>query len=168
MITAVANWFDSDALIRAAETEDQFGTVLRMHLMVEAILVHYLACRITGELASCVDIPSRTVGKIGLAAAFGFPLPFVRAMRAINSIRNKLAHEGAPLTSDRVSELGRRVDDIKDINPDFAPLAKRYLTLTRVRPNERIAFGTGHLREDFLIASTILAGEMGRWMASHG
>lgn len=162
----VADWFDTEKLIDAAETEDEIGVVLRMHLALEKILNHFLRSRITGDLAPYIKVPGYTAQKIALAAAFGMPIPFLAAAHEVNRIRNGMAHDGDALARDKVAQLARQVDSIHSINSSFHPLAKRYVEFSQTKPGKIFTFGTSGERIDFLIATFVLLTEMAQWLAS--
>ncbi|MBV6847842.1 hypothetical protein [Xanthomonas euvesicatoria] len=162
----MADWFDTGKLIGAAETEDEIGTVLRMHLALDKILNHFLHSRITSELAPYVRLPGYTAQKIALAAAFGMPVPFLAAAHEINRIRNGMAHDGDVLAQDKVDQLARQVNSIQSISPSFHPLAKRYIEFSQLQPGKRFTFGTAGARFDFLIATFALITEMAQWLIS--
>lgn len=162
----IADWFDTGKLIGAAETEDEIGVVLRMHLALEKVLNHFLRSRITSELAPYIKVPSFTAQKIALAAAFGMPVPFLASAHEINRIRNGMAHDGDTLAKDKVAQLARQVDSIKSINSSFHPLAKRYVEFSQKQPGKKHAFGASGVRVDFLIATFVLVTEMAQWLAS--
>jgi hypothetical protein len=165
-VKVVADWFDTDKLIQAAETEDEIGLVLRMHLALDKVFDHYLSSRITSELAPYIKIPKYSAQKIPLAALMGMPLPFLASARELNGIRNGLAHDDGILTKDRVGQFARQVDSIKSIDASFDPLAKRYVELSRLRPGEKQSFGVSGVRVDFLIASSVLVATMARWVVA--
>lgn len=158
--------FDSaDLLIAAAETEDEIGTVLRIHLAVEKVLVWYLGQRLTTELIPYVKVPREFGGRLSLAAAFGLPLPLVRVIHQINAIRNKLAHGWANMGADQVQELARQVAKLVELDPSFSPLKNRFVELPVKRPGEKIVFGSGGTRLDFLIATMAFYGTAMKWAA---
>jgi hypothetical protein len=164
-VDVVADWFDTEKLIDAAETEDEIGVVLRMHLALEKILNHFLRSRIKSELAPYIKVPGYTAQKIALAAAFGLPVPFLAAANEVNRIRNRIAHDGDALAQDNVDQLARQVDTIQSISPSFHPLAKRYIEFSQTKPGKRFSFGASGVRVDFLIATFALVTEMARWVA---
>ena len=151
----VADWFDTEKLIGAAETEDEIGVVLRMHLALEKILNHFLRSRITSELAPYIKVPGYTAQKIALAAA-----------HEIKRIRNGMAHDGDALAQGKVDQLARQVDSIQSISSSFHPLAKRYIEFSHTQPGKRLTFGGSGVRVDFLIASFALVTEMAQWLTS--
>lgn len=159
------DWLDTKHLITAAETEDEIGTVLRMHLVIDQLLESYLTHRITAELKPYIKIPRYTGQKLSFAAAFGMPIPFVRAIQEVNGIRNGLAHKVTSLAESSVAQFARQVDLIKEFDDLFVPLAKKYIELPVARPGEKITFGSGDVRLDFLISSLVLLDEMSRWLA---
>lgn len=153
-------------LIAAAETEDEVGTVLRIHLIVEQVLVWYIGQRRTAEIVPYVKVPREFGGKLSLSAAFGLPLPLVRVIHQINVIRNKLAHGRANLGADQVQELARQVEKLVELDQSFSPLKNRYIELPVKRPGERIVFGSGETRLDFLIAATAFYSTAIMWVAA--
>ena len=157
---------DVNLLISAAETEDEVGTVLRTHLIVEKILVWYIDCRRTGEIGNYVKEPREFGNKLSLAAAFGLPLAFVRVLHQLNIIRNKIAHGQAKLAPDQVQELARQVDRLVEVDQSFEPLSKRYIELPIKRPGERMTFGSGDPRIDFLIAAMTFYSTAITWATS--
>lgn len=160
--------FKTQHLIGAAETEDEIGTVLRMHLAIDQLLEVYLAHQITEHLKPFIKIPGYTGQKLSFAAAFGMPVPFLKAIHEVNGIRNDLAHKHKSLTKDKVAQLARQVELIKQVDSSFVPLAKRYIELPVARPGERLTFGDGDVRLDFLIATISLLAAASQWLVANG
>ncbi|MNJ48982.1 hypothetical protein D3C77_441940 [compost metagenome] len=145
---------NSAALIAAAETEDELGAVLRFHLATENLLSFYINERNKGELSKYAKEPNNFGGKLALAAAFGLPIPLARIAHQINVIRNKLAHEPQSSISDGdLSELVRNVNRLTEIDPEFAPVEKRYIELAAKNPGEKLSFGEHGNRVDFVLAA---------------
>jgi hypothetical protein len=165
MILNIKEFDTSSLLIAAAETEDEVGTVLRIHLAVELVLVWYINHKRTIELAPFVKEPREFGGKLSLAAAFGFPLAFVRVIHQLNTIRNKLAHGSAELAADQVQELARQVDKLAEIDSTFLPLKKRFIEFPAKLPGKRMAFGENGIRLDFLMAAMVFYGVAMKWAA---
>jgi hypothetical protein len=165
MILNIKEFQKPDLLIAAAETEDEVGTVLRIHLAIEQVLVWYIKCKITPEFNLYVKEPRDFGSKLSLATAFGLPLAFVRVIHQINKIRNKLAHGDSELSADQLKELARQVDKLVEIDNSFVPLEKRYIELPVKRPGERMLFGASGTRLDFLIASMAFYGVAMKWAA---
>lgn len=161
-----ADWFDSNRWIRAMETEDEVGAVLRAHLALERLLDHYLEQRLTKELRPFIQVSERTPfgQKLAFAAAFGMPLPFLRAAHKVNDIRNKTAHKDQPLSKEQVDQLASHVDGIGEIDESYIPIHQRYLELPVVRPGKRMTFGSDAIQLDFLMAAFSLVGSMTLWM----
>jgi hypothetical protein len=167
MILNIKEFHKPELLIAAAETEDDVGTVLRIHLATEQILVWFINHKRVGGLAPYVKEPREFGNKLSLAAAFGLPLAFVRVIHQINSIRNKLAHGTSRLGADQVQELGRQVEKLVELDHSFTTLSKRYIELPVKRPGEKITFGSGGSRFDFLIATMAFYGAAMKWAAVH-
>lgn len=165
MILNLKEFDNSQLVISAAETEDEIGTVLRMHLVVEQFLAWFIRHRISAELAPYVKEPREFGSKLSLSVAFGLPLALARVIHQINAIRNKLAHGRSALGGDQVDELARQVDKLVEIDAVFAPLARRYVELSAKRPGERMVFGAHGTRVDFLIAAMAFHGVAMKWAA---
>ncbi|MGD8174494.1 hypothetical protein [Marinimicrobium agarilyticum] len=158
-------FLDTETLIRAAESEDEVGTVLRMHLVLDNILDAFLREKITEAMRPYIKIPKYFGQKIPLVTAFGMPIPFVRALRVVNTIRNELAHNTKVLSMDHLSKLAQQVNLLSEIDPSVKPLNKRYIELPVARPGERITYGCGDLRLDFVIAAMAIIHAMVPWLA---
>lgn len=149
----------SEAIITAAETDDEIGTVLRLHLVIEKLLDFYLDRKRVGEIKTYTIAPSLFGGKLSLSVAFGFPIALARIAHQINNIRNKLAHgkKGCDsINSGDIKELARRVNQLSEIYNNFTTIEKRYVELPTKFPDRKIVFGSDSLRIDFLIATMVL------------
>ncbi|WP_069269017.1 hypothetical protein [Paraburkholderia nodosa] len=58
---------DADTLILAAETEDDIGCILRLHLQVEQMLDFYLNRKRTADIAPFVREPRDFSGKLSIS-----------------------------------------------------------------------------------------------------
>lgn len=158
----------TDAIILAMETEDELGTILRLHLVLEKLLVFYLNQKRKDEVATFVHEPRDFGGKLSLAVAFGFPLVMARIYRQVNNIRNKLAHEATgELKSGDVQELARKVNDLNQLDPHFAKLERMYVEFVQKRPNEKLSFGSSGPRIDALIAIIATYEFSVRWLVAN-
>lgn len=72
---------NSNAIIAAAETDDEIGTVLRSHLIVEQFVKYFLKRKRVGEIKTYTIEPSTFAGKLSLSVAFGLPIPLARIAR---------------------------------------------------------------------------------------
>ncbi len=153
-------------IIAAAETEDEIGTVLRLHLVIEEFLKFYLSRKRIGEIATYTNEPKYFAGKLYLSVAFGLPIPIARVAHQINKIRNNLAHkrEGLTINPVDIKELARRVNLLSEIDSSFTPVENQSAELPVKYPGEKIAFGSGGVRTDFLIAVMAYYGFMIRWV----
>ncbi|WP_455910554.1 hypothetical protein [Pseudomonas putida] len=142
-----------ETLYAAVDTEDEMGCVLRFHLMVENLLVFYLKQKCHGEVAVYAKVQREFGQKLGLAAAFGLPLPIAAVIHQINSMRNKLAH-GAKTAIDPgdVQQLTRLVNKMSQIDTSLLPPEKAYLESLQKNPGKKMKYGTEGPRVDFLIA----------------
>ena len=154
----------TNTVINAVETEDELGTVLRVHWLVEKLLVEYLKTKRKGEIGSIVREPRDFGMKLSLATAFGIPLPIAKVMYQINVIRNKLAHAKSTNIEDGdLKELVRLINLISEIGVEFTPVENRYLEMPVKRPGERLAFGEHGNRVDFVIACITFYVAFIRW-----
>lgn len=60
MTEMIPDWFDTDRLIGAAETEDEIGMVLRIHLVIDQLLESYPSRQITADLKPYIKMPHYT------------------------------------------------------------------------------------------------------------
>lgn len=98
-----------DEFVRALETEDIIGCVLRLHLHVEELLNKFLASSITAELAEIIKVPQNFSQKVQLATAFGMPVEMGLATLELNGLRNKLGHRlGHQLRHEDVSKFAEK------------------------------------------------------------
>ena len=152
-------------IIAAAETDDELGSVLRLHLAVEQLLTFYIKEKSHGEISKYAKLPRDFGGKLSLAAAFGLPLPIARAIYQINVIRNKLAHKpDTSIQSGDIKELSRAVNSLSEIDKNFTPVEKRYIELVVKRPGEQLAFGSEGNRIDFVIAGFAFYAAAMQWL----
>ncbi|HEV2682720.1 MAG TPA: hypothetical protein VGV14_19635 [Rhodanobacter sp.] len=156
---------DADTLILAAETEDDIGCILRLHLQVEQMLDLYLSIKRTADIAPFVRDPRDFSGKLSISVALGLPLPFALVAKEVNSIRNRLAHEHkATINPDAVKQLGRTVNAVRTLIPDFQSVERRWIELLQKRPNKRYTYGEGEYRLDFFLAVTAFLGAAVPWL----
>ncbi len=160
---------DWKTLVEAAETDDEIGTVLRLHLVIEKLLAFYLDRKRVGDLAKYTQQPRSFAGKLSLSAAFGLPIPLVGAAYQINKIRNKLAHKDQnSINPGDIKELARRVERISELGIKIVPLEKQAVSMPLKRPDETIAFGKDSPRIDFFIATMIFYSATIQWLNSVG
>jgi|AntRauTorckE6833_2_1112554.scaffolds.fasta_scaffold01085_4 hypothetical protein len=158
----------SKSLILAAETDDELGTVLRLHLALEHLLDFYLKQKRLGEVASFVREPREFGAKLSLAVAFGFPVIIARVYRQVNIIRNKLAHEpGESIGSGDVQELARKVNGLSEIDPSFTSVERKYVELAKKMPGEKLGFGSSGARIDVLIAIVAAYSFSVQWLVTN-
>jgi len=152
-------------IIAASETEDELGSVLRLHLAVEQLLVFYIKEKSSGEISKYAKLPRDFGGKLSLAAAFGLPLPIVRTIYQLNIIRNKLAHNpDTSIQSGDIKELSRVVNSLSEIDNNFVSVEKCYIELAVRYPGERLSFGAQGNRVDFVIAGVIFYASAMQWL----
>lgn len=152
-----------DTLYAAVETEDEMGCVLRFHLMVENLLVFYLKQKCQGEVAVYAKVQREFGQKLGLAAAFGLPLPIAAVIHQVNAMRNKLAHGAkAAIDPGDVQQLTRLVNNMSKIDPHLLPPERVTLESPQKNPGKKMKYGTEGPRVDFLIAGLAFWGSATR------
>ncbi len=157
----------ASTVIIAVETEDELGTVLRLHWLVESMLTGYLTSKRQGEIKKIVKEPRDFGLKLSLATAFGMPLPIAKAIYQINVIRNKLAHaKSTTIEKGDLQELTRLVNNLKELHVEFTPLEKRYVEMPVKNPGEKFIFGDHNNRIDFIIACFGLYGVFIPWYST--
>lgn len=144
---------DPEIIIVAAETEDDIGCILRLHLQVEQLLEFYLAETRTGEITDFVRMPRDFGGKLSIAVALGLPLEFARVAKQVNAIRNRLAHDHkATISPDAVKLLGQTVNAVSALIPELRPVEGSNIELVQKKPNNLYSYGQGDYRLDFVLA----------------
>ncbi|ADP17383.1 hypothetical protein AXYL_04063 [Achromobacter xylosoxidans A8] len=144
-----------NVLVRAAETDDELGTVLRLHLLAEAFLEVTRDVLLPSDVKQFAPIPRNFSDKLGYAAVAGLPVPLVAVMHHINKMRNKLAHrDETGIDEGDLKQLGRLVNGLRavvDSGSGWKPIEEGFLELPNKFPGERWAFGGGNLRADFVM-----------------
>lgn len=150
----IENLFQPDVLEAAAETEDEIGCVLRIHLLVEQLLNFYIDQKRVAEIKPFIKEPREFNQKLALATAFGMPTQFAAVAHQINNIRNKSAHRmSATLGDGDVQQLARLVNKMIEIQPEFNQVEKTTIQISRVRPDEVFVYDDSGNRIKFLISS---------------
>lgn len=146
---------DYKTLLRAAETDDELGTVLRLHLLIETYLEAARDVLLQSDVKRFVGEPRNFGDKLGYAAVAGLPVPLVAVMHHIGKMRNKLAHrDESGIDAGDIKQLARLVNLLQPLtsNPEeWKPIEKGYLELPQKFPGKRWAFGGGDLRADFVM-----------------
>ncbi|MFJ4343698.1 hypothetical protein [Pseudomonas sp. NPDC089401] len=152
-------------MIAAAETDDEMGTVIRLHGIIEGLVSFYIKEMSQGEIAKYAKEPREFGAKLGLATAFGLPLPIARVVHQINIIRNKLAHTPeTPINTGDMKELARKANGLSEIFPDFSNMDRRYITINLKSPDEKLLFGKHGNRIDFIIIGFAFHTAMTQWL----
>lgn len=155
----------SDILIAAAETEDEIGCVLRIHLMIEQFLTVYVREKRQPELKAFVSSPREFGQKLSYSTAFGLPLPIAAVAHQINNIRNKMAHNMDQSFNDGdIQQLARLVNQMSAIDTSFTPVEKRTISIPVKRPGETLTYTTESNRIKFLISSLSFWATAVRWL----
>lgn len=159
---------NSVLLIDAAETEDEIGAVLRVHLALERVLTFYVAGAIPKEARHLMRMPGNFSGKLAMATGLGLPLPIATACQHVNKIRNKLAHEaGDTLHKKDIDNLMQAVNAAGALEETWTSVERQSLELTQKRPGVFLKYGEQGSRIDFILCSMSLYGAMLRWVITH-
>ncbi|MNU43064.1 hypothetical protein D3C71_318400 [compost metagenome] len=141
--------------LRAAETDDELGTVLRLHLLVETFLETARDVLLQPELKRFAPEPRNFADKLGYAAVSGLPIPLAEVMHHLGKMRNKLAHrDESGIDMGDMQQLARLINLLLPLDPnpeDWRPIEKGFLELPQKFPGKRWLFGGGDLRVDFVI-----------------
>ena len=93
----------NQSFIEASASSDAIGIVLRMHLMCE-LLAEAWACAACNQKDLFVDgeqtIRIECDAKLKLARNLGMPKPLYNAMKVINKVRNKFAHQPSSIITE--------------------------------------------------------------------
>ncbi|MDH0092778.1 hypothetical protein N7373_15100 [Achromobacter mucicolens] len=144
-----------DTFLRAAETDDELGTVLRLHLLLETYLEVARDALLQPEVKRFVGEPRNFGDKLGYAAVAGLPVPLAAVMHHVGKMRNKLAHrDESGIDAGDIKQLARLVNQLQPLtsNPDvWKPIEQGFLELPKKFPGKRWTFGGGDLRADFVM-----------------
>lgn len=157
-----------DMIIRAMETEDEVGRILRMHLLVEQMIEIYLEWSIADEMKPVVSVPHQFSQKVTLATALGLPPQIAVAANSLNKIRNRVAHRlGATLQEGDVRDFALAVDKVREtLDITVVPLAESSVEVASTGRG-KVAFGTAGTEWDFRIASGFLQGWFRHYLSRH-
>lgn len=155
-----------DEYLRAAETEDELGCVLRMHLCLEQILDKFIEEMMPLDHKRFHPTRQTFSGKLSLSVAYGLITPLAEAICLVNQIRNRFAHRSGTVLSTQDSE---RIADLVDkvvILPGKKepPVRNLWIELCTVRPGEKLGFGEHGARIDFILACSALLRCAAGWM----
>ena len=155
-----------DNFIKAAETEDELGCVLRMHLCLERLLDKFLKEMVHKDHKKYHPQRTQFGGKLSLAVAYGLNLSIAEAIYIINQIRNKFAHSGdTSLSECDLNNLANLVDLVPILPPkEEPPVRSIHIELCKARPGERLIFGKNGSRIDFVIICSSLLRRSSLWM----
>ncbi|APX75101.1 hypothetical protein BUW96_09570 [Achromobacter insolitus] len=144
-----------NVFLRAAETDDELGTVLRLHLLAEAYLEVARDLLLASDVKLFVPNLRNFADKLGYASVAGLPVPLAAVMKHVNTMRNKLAHrDERGIDAGDIGQLARFVNALRPLSsaPELWKEVERgFLELPNKYPGMRWTFGGGNLRADFLI-----------------
>lgn len=165
--------FDLDAivqmnhLLQGLETVDQIGMVLRLHLQIEQSLEVYLKGMLTDEMLEVFKIPQNFAHKVMLASALGFPKELAIASLAMNSLRNKFAHEaGKTLTLEDVKLLEQKYEAARVVvDPTLYALQGSAIRVASLS-EDKFEYGKAGPEWDLKMVGGALSGLMLRYLLS--
>lgn len=144
-----------NVFLRAAETDDELGTVLRLHLLAEAYLEVAHDLLLDTEVKRLMPTLRNFSDKLGYAAVAGLPVPLAAVMHHINRMRNKLAHRDEQgINPGDIGQLARLVNALIPLSPAperWKEVERGFFELPHKHPGVRWTFGGGNLRADFLM-----------------
>jgi hypothetical protein len=154
-----------DEYIAAAETEDELGCVLRMHLCLERFLDEFTDKVIPLEDRKFHPKRQPFSGKLSLAVAYGLAKPIAESIHTINRMRNKFAHSGGvAITAIETEKLADLVDQIPVLGHKVPSVRRMWIELVAARPGERFGFGTHGARVDFVLVCSHLLRNASGWL----
>ncbi|MXS93406.1 hypothetical protein [Serratia marcescens] len=122
--------FDNDrvvtSMIKVSESEDDLGFLLRLHLISEAYLEALISSALrkidlfSDESKDGINLKLGFPAKTTLALKLGMPLAAYKAFSAINSHRNKAAHQlnREIIDSELINKIYNLVDSIGSYEKD--------------------------------------------------
>ncbi|EKF9835895.1 hypothetical protein O1D37_003623 [Vibrio cholerae] len=156
------------SIVLAAETEDELGTVLRIHGVLEELLDVFLSSKTQGDVAKIVKIPRDFGAKLSLSTAFGLPLSQALVIHQFNVIRNKLAHaKSQSINKGDLIQLARLTESIASNDAEFTPIKSRYIEFPSKNPGQKLAFGEHGNRIDFVITFFVFYSFLEKWLKEH-
>ena len=155
-----------EEFIAAAETEDELGCVLRMHLCLERFLDEFAEKIIPDKDKKYHLSRPQFGGKLSLAVAYGLCSHIAESIYVINKIRNDFAHgRGFSISKQDNLKIADEVDKIIILpGENQPPVRQRWIELCKVRPGEKLGFGMHGERIDFVIACSELLRRASLWI----
>ena len=155
-----------EEFIRAAETEDELGCVLRMHLCLEQFLDKFIEEMVAPASGKSQSKNLTFSRKLKLSVSYGLADPLAEAISLINQIRNKFAHErGTVLSEEDSQKIADLVDKVAVLpGKKEPPVRDRWIELCVTKPGEKLGFGKHGARIDFVLASSALLRCASGWM----
>jgi hypothetical protein len=164
----------NDFVIKASQTDDSTGTVLRVHLLCEK-MVEAWVCASTGFPHLLDDDGSQLLiecsAKLKLAKNTGLPVSLYKAFKVINTLRNDIAHNPSKqeIPDNKIASLRSNLDNhlrlkgkeltgkhyIKTFDENGDDLA--YVTFDSEEPSNKLKLS---------LALNIIVGEMAVEVAS--
>lgn len=155
-----------DEYIRAVETEDELGCVLRMHLCLEQFLDKFIKEMMPPDHKRFHPKRQNFSGELSLSVAYGLITPLAEAIFLVNQIRNHFAHRrGTVLTIQDSEKIADLVDKVVVLpGKKEPPVRNLWIELCTVRPGEKLGFGKHGARIDFILACSALLRRGSGWM----
>ena len=158
-----------DEFVRALETEDIIGCVLRLHLHIEELLAVFINSSITIKTAKIITLPQNFSHKVQLATAFGMPVEMGLATLELNGLRNKLGHRlGHQLRREDVFKFAEKVDALREALFMSDPSVMVSAIELYGKGSGKRQFGEGDPIWDFKITAGLFYGWMLRYLAERG
>lgn len=162
----LSSLLDMEGLVRAAESEDDLGCVLRCHFVLERTLQFYLAQKRVGDVAIYVPAAWKFAQALSFCVAFGLPPVLAACYKHINTTRNSMAHGQLTILTDKdVAPLAQCVNRMAEIVPAHTPVEQRFISIHKLHQGVKVAYGQAGARMDFLICSIALLQHATDWMS---
>lgn len=151
---------NSETIIEAVETEDELGTILRLHMYLETMLSLYLSEMLSDEEGGFIGKIQMFANKLNFAVACHLPIPYAHVFNKVNEIRNKSAHRiNHSLNPAEVKELAKLVNGLSVLNNELKPVETQYIGITKFGENHKAMYGE-NLRFDFIMCCLTLHKEV--------
>ena len=155
-------------IIRASQTEDSTGTVLRVHLLCEKMIEAWV-CASTGFAQLFDDDGNQLLiecsSKLKLAKNTGLPEGLCKAFKVINTLRNDVAHNPSrqDIPDTKISSIRAHLDNhLKSKNKDLTE--KHYIQTSSDKGDEvkYVTFDSAEPsnKQKLCLALSIIVGEM--------
>jgi hypothetical protein len=151
---------NSATIIEAVETEDELGTILRLHMYLETMLSLYLSEMLSDEETAFIGKMQMFSNKLNFAVSCHLPIPYAEVFSKVNEIRNKSAHRiNHSLNPAEVKELAKLVNGLSAFNMELKPIETQYIGIAKFGEDHKAKYGE-NVRFDFIMCCLTLHKEV--------